>query len=119
MTLRLVGKDPPKKQTGGPRHESIVLSPDEQRKARQALRNLKDHFGTWACLADAMGMRTKSRVKAVSGRYGLSPAVLLRTMRASGLGLGASSGRTLPRMRRDLEIRMSRALISHDRTRAR
>jgi hypothetical protein len=46
MTLRLVGKNPPKKAKGGPRHETIVLSPDEQRKARQALCNLKDHFGT-------------------------------------------------------------------------
>ncbi|HZF54858.1 MAG TPA: transcriptional regulator [Polyangiaceae bacterium] len=87
MTLRLVGKDPPKRQKGGPRHETVVLSPDEQRKARQALRNLKDHFGTWACLADAMGMRTKSLINAVSGRCGLSPAVLLRAMRASGLTL--------------------------------
>jgi hypothetical protein len=84
--LRLVGKDPPKKPKGGPRHESIVLTPDEQRKARQAIRNLKARFGTWACLADAMGMRTKSLINAVSGRYGLSPAVLLRAMRASGLG---------------------------------
>jgi hypothetical protein len=87
VTLRLVGKDPPKRQKGGPRHETIVLSPDEQRKARQALRNLKDHFGTWACLADAMGMPEKSLLKAASGRYTLSPAVLLRAMRASGLGL--------------------------------
>jgi hypothetical protein len=87
MTLRLVGKDPPKREKGRPRHESIVLTPDEQRRARQALRNLKDAFGTWACLADAMGMRTKSLIHAVSGRYGLSPAVLLRAMRASGLTL--------------------------------
>ena len=87
MTLRLVGKDPPKKQKGGPGHETIVLSPDEQRKARQALRNLKDHFGTWACLADAMGLPVKSLIKATSGRYSLSPAVLLRAMRATGLSL--------------------------------
>jgi hypothetical protein len=92
MTLRLVGKDPPKRQKDGPRHETIVLSPDEQRKARQALRNLKDHFGTWTCLADAMGMPVKSLLAAMSGRYGLSSAVLLRAMRASGLTLADMLG---------------------------
>ena len=96
MTLRLVGKDPPKKPKGGPRHESIVLTPDEQRKARQAIRNLKDHFGSWTCLANAMGMRTKSLINAVSGRYGLSPAVLLRAMRASGLGFDDLLGGPAP-----------------------
>ena len=96
MTLRLVGKHPPKKAKGGPRHETIVLSPDEQRKARQAIRNLKDHFGTWACLAEAMGLPVKSLIKAASGRYGLSPAVLLRAMRASGLTLDDLLGGPAP-----------------------
>jgi hypothetical protein len=65
--LRLVkpeGTKPPRKK-GGPRHEAIVLSPDEQRKARQAIRNLKDAFGSWACLADAMGMPVKSLINEV------------------------------------------------------
>jgi hypothetical protein len=64
MTLRLVGKDPPKRQKDGPRHETIVLSPDEQRKARQALRNLKDHFGTCSALPlwrGAAGLAVRSR----------------------------------------------------------
>ena len=87
--LKLVGQDPPKpaRRKGMPRHEASVLTPEEERKARQAIRNPKDHFGTWACLAEAMGMPVKSLLRAVSGRYALSPAVLLRAMRASGLTL--------------------------------
>jgi hypothetical protein len=87
--LKLVGQDPPKpaRRKGGPRHEATVLTPEEERKARQAIRNLKDHFATWACLANAMGMPVKSLLRAASGRYALFPAVLLRAMRASGLTL--------------------------------
>ena len=92
--LKLVGQDPPKptRRKGMPRHEASVLTPEEERKARQAIRNLKDHFGTWGCLADAMGMPVKSLLRAVSGRYALSPAVLLRAMRASGLTLADMLG---------------------------
>jgi hypothetical protein len=92
--LKLVGQDPPKpaRRKGMPRHEASVLTPEEERKARQAIRNLKDHFGTWACLAEAMGMPVKSLLRAVSGRYALSPAVLLRAMRASGLTMADMLG---------------------------
>jgi len=96
--LRLVKPEGPKppKSKGGPRHESTVLSADEQRKARQAIRNLKDAFGTWACLAEAMGMPAKSLIRAVSGRYGPSPAVVLRAMRASSLSLADMVGAPVP-----------------------
>ena len=90
MTLHLVKPEGPKpaRPKGAPRHEASVLTPEEERKARQAIRNLKNAFGTWACLAKAMGMPEKSLITAVQGeRYGLSPAVLLRAMRASGLTL--------------------------------
>ncbi len=92
--LRIVKPEEPKppRRKGGPRHEASVLTPEEERKARQAIRNLKDHFGTWGCLADAMGMPVKSLLKAASGRYALSPAVLLRAMRASGLTLADMLG---------------------------
>ena len=91
--LKLVGSEPPKsRRKGAPRHEARVLTPEEERKARQAIRNLKDAFGTWACLADAMAMPEKSLMRAVSGRHGLSPAVLLRAMRASGLTLADMLG---------------------------
>jgi len=88
--LRLIKPDGPRpaRRKGVLRHEASVLTSDEERKARQAIRNMKDAFGTWACLAEAMGMPEKSLITAVQGaRYGLSPAVLLRAMRASGLTL--------------------------------
>jgi hypothetical protein len=97
--LRLVAPEgtKPSRKKGDPRHEACVLTPDEQRKARQAIRNLKDAFGTWACLADAMGMPVKSLMNAVQGRrYGLSPAVLLRATRASGLTLDDLIGAPAP-----------------------
>ena len=97
--LRLVTPEGPKppRQKGGPRHETLVFTPEEQRKLRQAIRNLKDAFGTWACPADAMGMPVKSLMSAVQGeRYGLSPAVLLRAMRASGLTLDDLLGDPAP-----------------------
>ncbi|HZF48698.1 MAG TPA: hypothetical protein VE093_08620 [Polyangiaceae bacterium] len=83
--LRIVGQDPPKpaRRKGMPRHEGSVLTPEEERRARQAIRNIKDRCGTWACLADMMGMPVKSLLRAVSGRHALSPAVLLRAMRAA------------------------------------
>jgi hypothetical protein len=99
VTLRLVKPEGPKpaRQKGAPRHEATVLTPEEGRKARQAIRNLKDAFGTWACLAEAMGMPTKSLLNAVQGeRYGLSSAVLLRAMRASGLTLADMLGAPAP-----------------------
>jgi ABC-type polysaccharide/polyol phosphate transport system ATPase subunit len=73
-----------------------VLTPEEQRKVRQAIRNLRDAFGTWACLADAMGMPVKSLGHAMNARLGLSPAVVLRAMRASGLTLDDLLGAPAP-----------------------
>lgn len=87
MTLRLVKPEGPKppRRSG---ERSALFTPEEQRKLRQAIRNLKDAFGTWACLADAMGMRVKSLERAIGGNhFGLSPGVVIRAMRASGLAL--------------------------------
>jgi len=96
--LRIVKPEGPKppRRKGGPRHETTVLTPEEQRKVRQAIRNLRDAFGTWACLADAMGMPVKSLGHAMSARLGLSPAVVLRAMRASGLTLDELLGGPAP-----------------------
>ncbi|HLM76512.1 MAG TPA: hypothetical protein VK459_27605, partial [Polyangiaceae bacterium] len=56
--LKLVRPEGPKppRQKGGPRHAASVLTPEEQRQARAALRNLRDSFGTLACLSNAMGV---------------------------------------------------------------
>jgi hypothetical protein len=87
----------PARQNGGPRHEALVFTPEEQRKLRQAIRNLKDAFGTWACLAEAMGMPVGSLVNAVGGKQrGLSPAIVIRAMRASGLSFAEILGGPVP-----------------------
>ena len=92
--LRLVGDEPPKRKRrkGDLRHESTVLTADEQKRARQALRNLRDAFGTWACLAEAMGLPTKTLFGAVHGRVRLSPAIVLRAMRAVSRSMRCSAG---------------------------
>ncbi|MCK6593195.1 MAG: transcriptional regulator [Polyangiaceae bacterium] len=99
MTLRLVKPEGPKppRQKGSRPHQSLAFTPEEQRKLRQAIRNLKDAFGTWACLADALAMPVKSLENAVRGRSaGPSPAVVIRAMRASGLGLSDLLGAPAP-----------------------
>ncbi len=86
--LKLVGQDPPKPaRRKGERHEASVLTPAEQKRARAALRNLRDSFGTLACLADAMQVPYATLKRVYSGRAPVSSAVLLRAMRASGLTL--------------------------------
>jgi hypothetical protein len=47
----------------------LVFTPEEQRKLRQAIRNLKDAFGTWACLAEAMGMSHTVLMTSIGGRH--------------------------------------------------
>jgi hypothetical protein len=95
--LKLVKEKLPKPTKGARRrHEGSVFTDDEQRRARQALRNLHDAFGTWSCLADAMGMPKESLMNAARGVYALSAAIVLRAMRASGLTLEEFLGGPIP-----------------------
>jgi hypothetical protein len=109
--LKLVGQDPPKttRRKGGPRHEASVLTPEEERKARQAIRNIKDRCGTWACLADMMGLPVRARPRHAGDRF--DPGRHARQPRDSG---------QMPGVRPDqAEGRVSRTLIGRDATRAR
>lgn len=83
--LRLVGNEPPKRsKRKGERFSVGLLSDDEQKRAVQALRNLRDAFGTWACMADAMGVREGAIHHAIN-RKRISIAMLYAASRASGL----------------------------------
>jgi hypothetical protein len=91
VTLRLVRPEAPKP----PRRKGErkpLLSPEEERRFRQAMRNLRDAFGTWGCLADAMGANEGTIDAMQQGRSRVSGDMLIRAMRASGLSLAELLG---------------------------
>ncbi len=62
MTLRLVhpapggqGTDPPRRRKGS-HSPALMLTAEERQHLRTFLRNLARAFGSWPCLADAMGV---------------------------------------------------------------
>lgn len=81
--LHLVGSEPAKPKRK--KYErSPLLTREEERRFRAALTNLQGAFGSWECLAHAMGVRVHTinyvrRGRAVSGD------LIVRAIRASGL----------------------------------
>ncbi|MCK6591324.1 MAG: transcriptional regulator [Polyangiaceae bacterium] len=87
--LRLVGSEPAKRKrrVKGERYDADLFTPEERNRIRQTLRNLRDAFGTWACLADAMDLHKVTIHQVMAGRHGVSGAIVVRMMRATGLSL--------------------------------
>ena len=99
MTLRLVKPDepkPPRRRRGrGHSYEEDLLTPDEHKRAMQGFRNLRDAFGTWSCLADAM--RVPKNALAIMMRRGTaSVAMLYAASKASGLAIEELLGAPVP-----------------------
>lgn len=95
--LRLVHPSQPKPLRGRRvRHEGRVLSGEEQRRAVQALKNLRDAFGSPGCLAQAMAVSDRTLYGAIKGQRPVSAALLVRAMRASGLSLAELLGKPVP-----------------------
>jgi hypothetical protein len=95
VTLRLVKPEAPKP----PRRKGErkpLLSPEEERRFRQAMRNLRDAFGTWGALAAAMDANEGTIDAMQQGRSRVSGDMLIRAMRASGLSLGELLGEPAP-----------------------
>jgi hypothetical protein len=83
--LRLVGNEPPKRpRRKGQSYLRTLLTPEERTRAAQAMRNLRDAFGAWSCLADAMGVPTGTLVSSVRMKD-VSVSLLFAASRASGL----------------------------------
>ena len=82
---------------GGRRYsDGFYLTPDEKRHLRAALHNLRRAYGTWPCLADAMGVKLKALARAASERNPSgSPALALRAARAGGMSVEAVLSGTL------------------------
>ncbi len=97
--LRLVvppGQAPARPPRG--RHaRALFLTPDECRHLATSLHNLRRAFGTWACLADAMGVREALLVRAAANdRNGRgSPALALVVARVAGMSVEAVLSGTL------------------------
>ncbi len=87
MTLRLVGSEPPKPPRKRGRRRPPLLSPEEESRFRAAMKNLQGAFGSWPCLAAAMGSRTESISNMMGGSIHVSGDMIVRAMKASGLTL--------------------------------
>ncbi len=96
--LRVVGAEPPKpRRRKGARtpYTNDLLSEEEQKRAIQALRNLRDAFGTWPCLAEAMRVPVNALHLALR-RGNISPAMLFAASKASGLSIAEMLGGPAP-----------------------
>jgi hypothetical protein len=86
VTLRLVkpeGPEPSRRKG----ERKPLLSLEEERRFRQAMRNLRDAYGTWGALAAAMDANEGTIDAMQQGRSRVSGDMLIRAMRASGLTL--------------------------------
>jgi hypothetical protein len=80
----------------GKRSPLLSLTAEEKRHLRQALHNLRRAYGTWACVAAAMGVRENSLTCAARERNPLgSPAMALLAARAGGMSVEAVLSGTL------------------------
>ncbi len=73
------------------RREVHSLTHDEKRHLRAALQNLRRAYGTWACLAEVMGVSRNALVSNYEG----SPGLALRAARAGGMSVEAVLSGTL------------------------
>lgn len=69
------------------------LSDVERMRLRAALRNLRGLYGTWACLAEVMGMQPRTIRAIASGKYAGSPGTAMRAARAAGTTIERLLGR--------------------------
>jgi hypothetical protein len=95
MTLRLV-KPEAAKPTRRKGQRKPLLSPEEERRFRQAMRNLRDAYGTWGALAAAMGATEDAIDSMRAGRCRVSGDMIVRAMRASRLSLVELLGEPSP-----------------------
>ena len=95
MTLRLVKPEGPKSQRRKYERRP-VLSREEERHFRQAMRNLRDAFGSTGALCAAMETPQNTVHAMLAGRTGVSGDLIVRAMRASGLSLAELLGDPVP-----------------------
>ncbi|AUX21612.1 transcriptional regulator [Sorangium cellulosum] len=77
------------------RSRSLSLTDVERMRLRAAVRNLRALYGTWACLAEVMGVSAGTLQQLASGNGG-SHAMALRAAKAAGVSLDQILGRLTP-----------------------
>jgi hypothetical protein len=77
------GQDPPRRRKGI-RSPALLLTREERSHLRAALQNLRRSFGTWRCLADAMGVREGTLTHAGGASSKAGPALALRAAKVAG-----------------------------------
>ena len=80
--VRGQGIDPSKK--GRRRWPSPSFSEAEQARLRAALKNLRFSYGSWACLAEIIGVHPDTLKAMSSGRKPVSSRIALAAAKASG-----------------------------------
>ena len=89
--LKIVRDEPPRP----PRRKgerSPLLTREEAQRFRQAMKKLRDAFGTRGALAAAMDSPKASVEHMARGYTGISGDMIIRVMRASGLSLAELLG---------------------------
>jgi hypothetical protein len=82
--VRLLGETPkPHKYT----RRGYIFTDAQEAWMRTALRNARAAFGTWACLADAMGIGKGALADAVNNRNHISPEMVIRFAAATGMSV--------------------------------
>lgn len=80
-------------ETAPPAVQSLRRLTDvEAMRLRAALRNLRALYGSWACLADAMGVKVDLLSNVVHSRRSASPGLALAAARAAGTTVEALLG---------------------------
>lgn len=69
-----------------------LLKPEEAQRFRAAMRGLQGAFGSWPCLADAMGTNTDTIKDMMRGKTGVSGEMIVRASKASGLSFAELIG---------------------------
>ncbi len=89
------GQEPPKRRKGC-RSSALSLTPDEMRHLRATLRGLARSFGSWANLANAMGVKLGTLTDAATApRYRASGTLAIRAARIGGMTVEAVLSGTL------------------------
>ncbi len=89
-----VGKDT--RPSKGRRSRSYALTMEETRHVRAALHNLRRAYGSWACLAEVLGISANSLTLVMFGtKRRPSPGLALCAARAAGMSVEAMLSGTL------------------------
>lgn len=81
------GIDPPKRRRGP--SPVLSLTAEEAQHFRAALRNAARAYGSWACLASAIGVPVASLTQAIGKRRRPSGVLVIRAAKAAGMSVEA------------------------------